>query len=347
MTTLRDLGEREIIRKIIAPFCTAEIGDDCAEIARKDEVIIVTTDPVPSPAAEVIGGDDDPYWKGWLLTTINASDLAAAAAKPLSFFVAAEAPSDLLVEKFQRFFKGVADACDQEGLIYAGGNLREGQQLSAVGTAIGTRPVGSSVNRRGITDGDLLVIVGNGGAFWLDALRYLAGDKSIDKRSSHMFSPRSESRTMRILADEGIVIAAMDNSDGLLPTIQQLAEINQLSAILELDKLYPPAGYDAVARLITISHERLWLGWGDWNIVIAVKPDQIIKLEELRRRHSLSITVCGHFDAAISTVQLKYKGVTQKAPRLDSERFAKDSWFTAGIDAYIDRLRNIPLPGNL
>ena len=134
MTRLYDLGEREIIRQIVSRYCSVDIGDDCAAIAREHETIIVTTDPVPPPAAEVIGGDDDPYWKGWLLTIINASDLAAAAAEPLAFFVSAEAPSDLLVSKFERFFNGVSDACRQEGLVYAGGNIREGAKLAAVGT---------------------------------------------------------------------------------------------------------------------------------------------------------------------------------------------------------------------
>jgi len=32
------------------------------------------------------------------------------------------------------------------------------------------------------------------------------------------------------------------------------------------------------------------------------------------------------------------------APRLESERFAKDSWFTAGIEGYIQALLQVELP---
>ena len=31
-------------------------------------------------------------------------------------------------------------------------------------------------------------------------------------------------------------------------------------------------------------------------------------------------------------------------PRLESERFAADSWFKVGISAYVESLLNLPLP---
>jgi hypothetical protein len=35
---------------------------------------------------------------------------------------------------------------------------------------------------------------------------------------------------------------------------------------------------------------------------------------------------------------------TLGAPQIESERFAKDSWFVGGIDAYIEILLKTPLP---
>src|SRR5437762_13765694 len=122
--TLQDFGEREIIREIL-PRYTSGIGDDCAILNVKSSHLVVTTDPVPEPASKLLGGDPDPYWTGWLLVIINASDLAAAGANPDAFLAAIEAPATTPVDDFERFLSGVSDACSAEGLQYIGGNLRE------------------------------------------------------------------------------------------------------------------------------------------------------------------------------------------------------------------------------
>src|SRR5687767_11335202 len=117
MVTLGELGERKIIRSIIGPVVPG-MGDDCAVVTRSDGDFLVTTDPVPIPAAKVIGGDEDYYWMGWLLVTINASDLAAAGATPIGFVSAIEAPGEMDVEEFTRLVAGTVDACRAEGLPY-------------------------------------------------------------------------------------------------------------------------------------------------------------------------------------------------------------------------------------
>jgi thiamine-monophosphate kinase len=99
---LRDLGEREILRAIVPKFCQSA-GDDCAIISLSGMDLVLTTDPVPPPAARVIGNDPDLYWMGWLLVIINCSDLAAAGASPIAFLCAAEAPPNLTVNDFERF----------------------------------------------------------------------------------------------------------------------------------------------------------------------------------------------------------------------------------------------------
>ena len=44
-------------------------------------------------------------------------------------------------------------------------------------------------------------------------------------------------------------------------------------------------------------------------------------------------------------LMLVREGVTQEAPRLESERFAKDSsWFAGGIESYVKLLLEVPLP---
>ncbi len=337
-TTLRDLGEREIVQRIL-PKYSLGIGDDCAVIDINAERLIVTTDPVPPPAAKLIGNDSDLFWMGWLLVVINASDLAAGGAHPLAFLAAIEAPPNLPLHQFERFLEGVKEACASEGLKYVGGNLREAPVLSAVGTAIGTCDAGFFLTRKGAAAGDCVVSIGPGGIFWRDALAVKMLHADVAKEQSPLYKPRSQVRAMEHFARRRLVVAAMDNSDGLLPTLAQLSAANSLGICIDLDKLKVPM--EGVA--LDVDPARLWLGWGDWNVIAAVRGSDKDRLADVARTAKFSVHHIGEFIAGEPSVVLKRGDQTQVAPRLESERFAKDSWFAEGINGYIDRLLRLPL----
>ena len=339
MTTLGDLGERAIVRDIVPEYCSLA-GDDCALVSLPGRDIVVTTDPVPEPAAKLIGNDPDPYWMGWLLVVINLSDLAVAGAQPICFVAAIEAPPELPVEQLRRFLAGIADACREEGVLYAGGNLRERDKLHAVGTAVGQCAPGRGVSRHGAAIGDVLVSVGDGGPFWRDALLARQGHGLGEKEDSPLFRPRSQSSAMRKLAEARLVKAAIDNSDGLLPSLAQLAKTNCLGVRLDLDSLPAPAG----SEKLKIDPVRLWLGWGDWNVVAAIQPEALDEVRTLAASAGSSVTQIGVVTGGDPAVTLRRGEKTAPAPRLESERFAKDSWFSSGLDGYIDLLLSVELP---
>jgi thiamine-monophosphate kinase len=341
------LGERKIVEEILRRYCDPAIGSDCALLEMAAGKIVVTTDPVPEPAALVIAGDSDLYWRGWLLTTINASDLAAAAASPIAFVAALEAPPDFLAEHFERFVAGIADACKSEGLRYVGGNLKEGPRVLGVGTALGWVDAVGGLGRTGIRAGDLIAVVGKGGEFWSDALFVAGGGRLADVHGSPLFKPRSQLHAMRTLSAHVKIHAAIDNSDGLLPSLQQLCVSNGVAAVLDLDQLPPPRGYSERKHLIEISHQRLWLGWGDWNVVVAVSSDAEPELRRIASDEGFMVTTCGVFTNGPPKVTLQCGGELLPAPRIESERFSADSWFSAGIGQYIQILRSAILPGGL
>lgn len=341
---LIDIGEREIIASIISKYCNQPIGDDCAELNVTSGAIIVTMDPVPPPAAEILGGDSDPYWKGWLLTVINASDLAAAAARPLAFFVGIDAKADMEAKDLERFFQGIADCCRKEGLIYAGGNIREASYFSAIGTAIGTRSERFSLNRRGAVADHYIGVVGQGGQFWHDAIRASKGRLPPSKFGSPLFAPSSQSFAMRLLGEAGVLSCAMDNSDGLLSTVRQISSQNGLGAMIDLGSFTPPSNFDADE--LDICFQRFWLGWGDWNVVVGFKPEHYVSILNLSKDNGFTFTKIGAFTESTDLL-LEYNGEISQAPRIESERFTKDSWFSAGIEGYIEILLTSKLPGDL
>lgn len=267
--TLQDFGERELIRSVLPEYCDG-VGDNCAIVSLGESEFLLTTDPVPQPAAKLLGNDPDPYWMGWLFVIINASDLAAAGGKPLSFLAAIEAFPDLPIEDFKRFLAGVLDACKTEGLYYAGGNLREAKTLAAVGTAVGTCSRGQTLRRIGAHAGDLIVSIGYGGIFWRDVLTIRNGGSLPEPTASPLFRPRSQLSAMSQLSNARKITAAIDNSDGLIPSLSQLAIANSLDFTVVLNKLTVAEVSDTSGT--QIDPARLWLGWGDWNVIATMNP---------------------------------------------------------------------------
>ena len=186
-TILGDLGERRILQEIIPQYVSAA-GDDCAILNPLEGSLVITTDPVPPPAARLIGGDNDLYWVGWLLVTINASDVAASGAVPQAFVAALEMPATLPLDQLHRLLAGIRDSCAANGFAYVGGNLREAATVGGVGAALGSSKQ-HPLTRSGASGGDKLIVIGESGRFWADAERLRLGqvvDQSLAARRRHL-----------------------------------------------------------------------------------------------------------------------------------------------------------------
>jgi len=145
---------------------------------------------------------------------------------------------------------------------------------------------------------------------------------------------------MHRLAAKGLIHAAMDNSDGLLPSLNEIAAKNGLGLVVDLDALEVPGlqkteGIDAV---------RCWMGWGDWNVIACVSPEQHAEILGIARDREAVICVIGKMTSKHSGVHLSRKEVVVAAPRLESERFARDSWMSLGIHEYVRMLVSLELP---
>jgi thiamine-monophosphate kinase len=339
LARLIDLGEREILKQIIPRFASGA-GDDCACLDIAAGQLVATTDPVPPPAAASIGRDEDPFWMGWLLVTINVSDIAAAGAEPLGFLAAIECEAAYSTASFERLLEGIKASCEEAGISYVGGNLREAQKLSAVGTAFGVCTSYKALTRVGARAGDYLISVGQGGAFWRDALRLLTGKELVRKGDSPVFRPISQIRLMHQLARRHLVRAAMDNSDGLLPTLNELAGRNGLGVVVDLNALFVPN----MTIEESFDSARYWLGWGDWNVIAAISPEHKAEIDEIARKVGTPIYHIGSFTNEYAGVLLRRGQKVATAPRLESERFASDSWMLKGIDEYVRLLKTVELP---
>ena len=345
---LRDLGERRIIEELLRPRyagVATSFGDDCALIALPGPgQLVVTTDPCPEPMAALIGFEDL-YYRGWLLGTINLSDLAAAGATPLGLVTSLILPAELPVAHFVRLLDGIDDCCHSVETSVVGGNLKEGPRTEVQATAFGVVD-GIPLSRSGCQPGDVVAVIGPVGCFWAGALAVRAGleieDSMREELLATVLTPRPQVRAGRALRRAGVLSAAIDNSDGLGPSLGALAASSDVGIVLELADVTFPPSVSLVARLLHVDPSRLLFGWGDWQLVAGVPVSKIEEARSIVEALGETLTVVGEVVSGSGvTLRAGTSAVRLTAP--DSERFTAGSWFTAGIDAYISELLVAPL----
>jgi thiamine-monophosphate kinase len=348
---LGDIGERKIIDEILRPRYgqseSYQFGDDCAFVSNVSELpdgrIVATTDPCPEPVASLLGFTDL-YYRGWLLATINLSDLAAAGARPLGLLTSLILKNETTVNQLLRLLDGIDACCAQCQTRVIGGNLKEGDKLDLTATAIGICDGGRWLSRTGCREGDLVVVIGDLGLFWAGVIALRSNLDLHDMKAEllrNVLTPIPKVRIGVLLARRELLTSCIDNSDGLYPSLLQLASVNNCQMHIRLDIAFNPAVL-FVASALNIDAARFVLGWGDWQLIGCCDGSRFEELKNIAQENALPVTVIGEVKRG-SGVILEYGGRMDEIAPLDSQRFTRDSWFTAGLEAYIDRLIDGPL----
>ncbi len=322
--TLGDLGEQLIQERVLRPRYgrVDGFGDDSALLGAvtTPSELVATTDSCPAPVVNLLR-EPDLYHAGWLLATINLSDLAAAGAEPLGLLVNYTLPKTTTVREFERLLDGVDDCCAAHGTKVAGGDIRDGAvQLTA--TAIGRCAPGSRLRRSGAKAGDRLLLVGSAGYLWAAALletgRATLPAEAHDEIWDRACRPMAQLKAGQLLA--GYARAAMDVSDGLFATVRTLCEANGLGAEVTGEfVLDEPVA--AVAAQCDLRPFDLAETWGDWGLVAVVRAGDVKVVEKSLRAESVAVQEIGTLtaDTRLTKGTAPWDGIAQ-------ERFSTNSW---------------------
>lgn len=354
--TLRDLGERRIVSELIAPRFPPlpehiiGIGDDCAVLPcpPQGEDLVLTTDPCPEPVICQLQTYDY-YHHGRLTVLINVSDLAAMGARPLGLLVSTIMPETMLIGSYQRFLDGVSDAANEWNCPVIGGNIKDGKEFSATGSALGSVPRNRLLRRLGAKKGDHVCVVGDMGVFWAAVMNRLDPKAVLDEQE-HAFLERALTlpvariREGLALAETGGCTACMDSSDGVGGTLQELSRVNGVNLIIRSSALRPHRAVEKVAAAAAIDVRKLMLAWGDWQLVCTIAPEAISCVSARMAELGTAMYEIGRVEAGDGHLLLE-ESEDQTAPisNFASERFSKSSLFTHGLGPYIDLLRKMPL----
>lgn len=351
VTTLADIGERRIITEVLATRYGHRAGphyvDDCAVLpASGEKSIVATTDPCPPPMASLLGYYDYFYY-GWLLGTINYSDLASMGATPIGLLTSLILPPTTTLHEFSRLLDGVDAVSEIAGACVVGGNIKEGSEIALAATALGVVEPSLAVHRSGAAIGDLVVVIGDMGDFWafcLASMRELSVPEELLAKGKHnALTPTPKVDAGRELARFRLLTSCMDNSDGLYPCLKELARASESSIIVSADEIGYPDGVAFVAGSLSVHPFRLCMGWGDWQLVGTMRPQDVSAAAAVATGAGASVHVIGHVAAGPGEVILRIRGTSGRMLALDSERFAADSWITSGITGYIETMLTAPI----
>lgn len=340
---LGDMGERRIVSQLLAPrYREVEgFGDDCA-LATDD--LVMTTDSCRTAFVARLG-HDNPYFTGWLLVTMNLSDLAAAGAEPLGLVASYVLPAEMAVDDFTRLLDGVDDCARDNATRVIGGDLRDGPAIHLTATALGRCLPGKRLSRRGARASDRLLLVGSPGYLWAAAL--LASGRAVlpDLEGEQVFAracrPRPQLRAGRLLAETGLAHAAMDVSDGLFASVLALCAANDLGArmtpYLQLDPVL-----ESVCKQAGVSTFSLGQTWGDWSLLVAVAEADVVAASEAVMSVATGVREVGVLTGGHSGVVIADEAATRPWHGIDQERFAASSWHDDQMERLISQLLTEP-----
>jgi thiamine-monophosphate kinase len=207
--TLQELGEDALVKQLLAGLPSHESvrvgpGDDCAVVQVSAGTLLLKTDAMVEGVHFLRSTEPERIGRKALARAI--SDMGAMGGRPAHALITLMAPADLEVDFVLRMYAGLSQLASEYRVAIVGGETTRSPLiiLNVALTGHASHPV---LRSRGQV-GDLLAVTGSLGG-------------SI--RGKHLdFTPRVREGTW--LAEQGLVHAMMDLSDGLAKDLPRLAK---------------------------------------------------------------------------------------------------------------------------
>lgn len=298
------IDEFETIARLFAPLTGGEPGafglmDDAAAIpSRPGHDLIVTKDAM---VAGVHFLPDDPLdLVARKLLRVNLSDLAAKAAEPFAYLLAASWPAWCGWPEREAFARGLAEDQAAYGVRLLGGDTTSTPgPLTLSLTAFGWTPEGRMVRRASARPGDRLLVSGTIGDGFL-GLKAARGELSgLDEAAVAWLADRYRLPSPRLELREalrGHAGAAADVSDGLVADADHIAEASGAGMTLDLGTLpLSAAASDWLARQLDRSTALTALATGgdDYEVVCTAPAASVLALMAEADQAGVALTEIG------------------------------------------------------
>lgn len=283
---LKDIGEKRLIREVIQRGWTTTKGilplNDDAQIISPPLTFnypqLISTDRTPTNLRPFVWGIYDYEQYGQYHAISNLSDIAAMGAKPFGYLLNIAAPATLEVDRFTSVFNGVMTTLAKYETVLLGGDTKEGTELNLVGIALGQSWKETVLTRSGCRAGDKLIVSGGplGSIPAAHALFSRHGWRQTNIHEQaltdafHQFAPQI--LEAKLLQDSGVCTSCMDNSDGLMASLDEIAEASGIRFKLDIGAIEVSDQVAYVASIVERDPVELLLGaGGDFRLVATVR----------------------------------------------------------------------------
>lgn len=325
--TLAEVGERELLRHIRGRLPQAGgvrvgPGDDAAAI-ELGPLALVTTDCLVEGVHFTRDGSPARL-VGRKALAVNLSDVAAMGGIGRYATVSLLLPPDVKVGWVDGLYDGLLERAAEAGVAIVGGNLaRSREGVSVDVTLLGDG--GRLLLRSGARAGDQVVVTGTLGAA-AEGVRLLQEGARLDEDGQLLatglwtessaaavtaclraqLDPRPPFAVARSIAERGLAHAGMDLSDGLSTDLLELCAHSGLAAVVDAAALPVDPKAAGLARAGGSDPLELALHGGeDYQLLLAVAPDEVGEVRELARVFGVEVTAVGAFVEGEPAVSLR------------------------------------------
>ena len=282
------VDEFEAIARLLRPLATAPealgLMDDAAAIPSRPGFDLVVSKDAMVAGVHFLETDPPELVARKLLRT-NLSDLAAKAAEPFGYFLAAAWPRGCGWLERERFAAGLKQDQNQFGVTLMGGDtVSTPGPLTLSLTILGWAPSGAMVRRSGARSGEKVLVSGTIGDGWLGLKAARSELDGVAAAASEWLAGRYRLPEPRLELRDALRAragAAADVSDGLIADAGHIAEASGAKLRLDLGRL-PVSGPastwlqrqpDRAAALAALA-----AGGDDYEIVLTAAPDHVAPL---------------------------------------------------------------------
>lgn len=304
------LPEDDLIQTLFAPLALP-LDDDCAVIDGFTETLLVSSDALVEDIHFLRSADPEDVAVKALAA--NISDIVACGGQPLYYQLTLSLPKNLDPQWPRAFAQGLARVRQQTGIQLSGGDTTASPGPIFINITIFGKPVREVITRRGIQPDDLIVVSGRLGDAAL-GLSLILDPRTRDDQRSQSMKKRHYHRPYRLplwlVASRPAVRAAMDLSDGVATDLARLCRLNQLGAVVHLEKI--PLSNESGAFGLT--PEGAVTGGEDYELLLVLPPEAEPLIPAWAEAADVPLTVIGNFQKGNGPIFVK-KGEEVTLPR--------------------------------
>ena len=307
---IKDIGEKELIRRVAEYMPTNQTSDDCAFIKTKKKDLLINTDLMVEHTHfehKIISPRDI----GWKAVTTNYSDLISSGCiEFIGINIGLVITPNTEWKWVKELYEGFSEALNQFGGSILGGDCSRGENKMISITAIGLQSK-LKLRRNACKPGEILLTTGIHG---LSKLGLLIKTKQInreDPRLSKQLIDRSINAFCRPKPKYNILkkilntneffvhreIGCTDSSDGFYQAIYDLSTESKCKAVID---------YKKIPKNIDWPNGEKWdnfyfFGGEDYELLISLPRDWANKLIQMDNE----ITEIGYFTKGDPNVEVK------------------------------------------